>query len=699
MTNSGTPSSKLWIAGLLALSLIIAIAPRIDEYRDWQDDRAEYFAGDVATSNPDAYYYFRNARDVYAGLWDAESRDMLRHHPDGVARGSAPPLSRAIAFLARFTDGDVYQAGLWFSILSSCLFTIPLILYGLFVGWPAAGMLGGLFGIASGALISRTALSRVEPDGANLFALCGISLLFALLRPQSSPLRQIAVAAAAGISVALFATWYQKPALHLFLALCFVASTLVRRFPPRRLALVVAVFLLASNPLTLGDSARALFRYVEIYAALTFAPSAAVTETEDGSEALDETGAPAWSPLEFSSFSVQEQDRLALGKSLQLMLRPAWLAALGLLAFAGWAIYYWRIAAPLIPLILLGAMGLVTSKRFIMFLAPFPGFGLGVLVTLAARASLRRTRLAGHADVVSCALALGLFASFASSTAYNTRSASQFSTEMLSALQQCAEDLPTGAVVWHSWGHGYIVQDVMGAATYTDGGVPHPVIDHLLVKALSGSEPHVLQRTIAHLDSHPQEEVAAAFVADYESAYARMLAATDEITSPSYVLFTAISMAQLRSHARRGQWNPRTGRPGDLAYFQLRCLPAKGKTLECTNGANRSFFFDRIRGLFVSGAGQVQLERLVRVREGSVEAYRQFSPSGDLIVEMMVPPDPEGLTVYAMERAGFISLVNRLYVLGRADSSYLELVCDEFPHARMYRIKNDEGASSPANDL
>ena len=88
----------------------------------------------------------------------------------------------------------------------------------------------------------------------------------------------------------------------------------------------------------------------------------------------------------------------------------------------------------------------------------------------------------------------------------------------------------------------------------------------------------------------------------------------------------------------------------------------------------------------------------MRFREGSVEAHRRFSHSGHLIAEVVVPPGPDGPTVQVMEPNGFTSLINRLYLLGRASSGYLELVCDEGPHARMYRIANDEGASSPATD-
>ena len=131
-------SSRFVVAALLVLAIVLAFAPRVIDYRAWQDDRASYFAGDVVGSNPDAFFYLRAAREIYTGAWVAGERDRLRNHPDGFVRGDAPWLSRAIAFVARFTDGDVYWAGLWLSIATSSLFVLPLVLFAWSVGWPRA---------------------------------------------------------------------------------------------------------------------------------------------------------------------------------------------------------------------------------------------------------------------------------------------------------------------------------------------------------------------------------------------------------------------------------------------------------------------------------------------------------------------------------------------------------------------------------
>lgn len=122
-------SASIIVGLLFALAAIVTYAPRWDQYRDWQKDRATHFSGQVSISNPDAYYWFRTARELRSGEWYESDRDRLRHYPDGVLRGKAPWLAHAIAFTANWTNGDVYHAGLWLMVASSCLFIVPLSLY------------------------------------------------------------------------------------------------------------------------------------------------------------------------------------------------------------------------------------------------------------------------------------------------------------------------------------------------------------------------------------------------------------------------------------------------------------------------------------------------------------------------------------------------------------------------------------------
>jgi len=679
MASGSSSASRLVVAGLLVASVALAVAPAVRDYRTWQADRARYFAGEVVPSNPDSYYYLRAAREVYTGEWVPKERDRLRHHPDGAMRGDAPWLSAAIANLTHWTDGDVYEAGLWFAVATSSLFVVPAVLFGLFVGWPTAGLLAGLVGVASHAVASRTGIHRIEQDGLNLFAFWGICLLVALLRPSIGLARQLALSAMTGLSAAALVGWYAKAGLILVFAAGVGASGLAQRLALRRVALLVGVFLVFCNPLMLGDAARHLFGTAKIL-------SSTVAESQ-----TVETGAEtraAWSPLRFSSFRISERRSLGWERSLRMLMDPPWLAALGVLGFAGWVVFEWRRAAALLPLVALGAMG-PFIPRFLMYLAPLVGFGLGVCLTLGARAALGRTRFPAHADALACLLALVAGGMLLTRT--DDRARQVVPVDVLGSLQRCGEALPAGSVVWHSWGFGYVVQDVMGAATHTDGGEPNPVIDHLLVKALTGSDAQVLQRTFAYLERTPQRKAVAEFRKGYVGSYERLLSQASGPSSPSYVAFTPESMLQFPAHARRGQWDPETARPGSGNITTLRCWNPQSGRLRCRERGGRWFGVDVMEGSIEADDGSFSsnLSNLYRIVDGSIARVRPYADPSGLVFAILAPARDGAYLAYAMWEDEFESLVNQLYLLGRYDPRYLEPVCDEFPHARVYRVRED----------
>ena len=83
--------------------------------------------------------------------------------------------------------------------------------------------------------------------------------------------------------------------------------------------------------------------------------------------------------------TISEAAKVPMSEVLQQVLsEPTW-GWLGLIAFAIFAVRYWPSVIPLLPIVALGLLGFQSSRRFIMFLAPFVGFGLGVLLTIAIR--------------------------------------------------------------------------------------------------------------------------------------------------------------------------------------------------------------------------------------------------------------------------------------------------------------------------
>jgi dolichyl-diphosphooligosaccharide--protein glycosyltransferase len=90
------------------------------------------------------------------------------------------------------------------------------------------------------------------------------------------------------------------------------------------------------------------------------------------------------SPASFPNVvqTISEAARVPMSEVLRQVLINPLAGWLGFLGFALLAFLRWRVLIPLLPMLALGLLGFQTSRRFIMFLAPLIGVGLGFLLSL-----------------------------------------------------------------------------------------------------------------------------------------------------------------------------------------------------------------------------------------------------------------------------------------------------------------------------
>jgi dolichyl-diphosphooligosaccharide--protein glycosyltransferase len=506
----------------------------------------------------------------------------------------------------------------------------------------------------------------------NLFGLWWIASVFALPRQGMSTRYQLGLAALAGVSVALFVGWYDRAGFWLVLAASFLVCLIANGFATKRALALFAVFLACANPLYLVDSIGAIADYVADYLVPSLAGGAA--------------GSATLSPLEYASISsrIEEMRPSPLGESLSRICEPVWLAALGLLAFGIWAVREWRRAAPLAPIAALGLLGLLSARRFVMYLAPAAGFGLGLALTYCVRRAMVRTRFAPRADTVACILAFAAFALLAPGTFYDHRPGSPNSARLLASLQRARSQLPAGSVVWHSWGAGYLLQDALGAATFNDGERPNPVVDHLLVKGLTSDDPRELQRIVAHLMSRPRSEVTESFRADYEMAHAEMLAGDGEIPGDAFLLFTARSSVEFPGYYFRGQWDFRTGAGHYDEFHKLRCAHPRAGRFRCRDTDRQDVELDLSKGMVGQAA---PLEKALIIRDGAVTQELDYPHRSGHVLQIFFTSESASVIAFLMSPVVYASNLNQLYMLDRGDERYFEKVFDDFPVARLYRVK------------
>jgi len=95
---------------------------------------------------------------------------------------------------------------------------------------------------------------------------------------------------------------------------------------------------------------------------------------------IDDGTTPASFPNTMTTIS--EVDHVAMDEVLRRVLSNTTLDWIGFLGLFGVAIFKWRVLLPLLPMLALGVLSFQSSNRFIMYLAPFIGIGLGWLLQL-----------------------------------------------------------------------------------------------------------------------------------------------------------------------------------------------------------------------------------------------------------------------------------------------------------------------------
>ena len=670
-------------AAALGLLLLVTYAPRISLYQEVQADPSRYIADDVTVATADSFYWLRLAREHRER---AEGPPAAADEQNAATPRATPWPARALSIAADVTGGTVYTVAPVFALITSALFMIPMALFGARSGWPAAALVGATLGASSKALYQRTSMFNVDTDALILAGLWTACLLIATVRRETSLTRQLVTTAAAGLATAFVIAWHGNT----FYALVFLGTVplaaFARRIPSRRAALLTLVFALSVGPGNLLGSFQNLVDLTELYAPVVLDAGAKTEAVEPGprreAPADEATQVRIAELVDDTARSISESRRFPLRRTLDEILRPPWLAGLGLVLSLVWCVFAWRDAVALLPLLGLGVLGLIGSARFGLFLAPFAGFGLGVGLTVATRLVLDRVRATEWASVASICAAVPVAALLLSGTTWSEVSRAYYPASFLRSLQAARETVEPGATVWGHWSSSHVVRDQMRVDTPT-AGLPNPKLGHLYLGALVGDSPLDLQRTIAYLESRPRGAIRRAFDDDYFALRRAIAQGPGTISKEAYFALTHRSVRSFSNHYRRGRWSPASGWPSAQIIDRVSCEPMKNARARCS-GKYGTAAIDLRRGRF----GQLAISRFIITRDGHFE--REWAPphEADSVLVMALDSRASDFKAYVMSGDVASSLLVEMYLLGRHDPRFFELSYDGYPDLRVYRVRS-----------
>ena len=397
--------NNLWLfAGVLLVCFLVSAGVRYQQFETWKKAPANFFVGErPMMTTLDAPIWLRWAREYNEGT--LKEKRGLRSYPEHMetfnekfdkelsiplkytdlspsnkyATSSAgtkvirysdvPLLSFLVAHITPFFNYNYYLTGTLLVPLLASLFILPLGIYFFHIGLPLSGLLGGLIGSFASGYYMRSSIGRIDTDMLNLFFPV-LGALLILCASNSKTDRSILLySMGAGLCLFLFQWWYGKAGFALAYFMVLVLSLYIQQIRFQTILFSAMFFMLCVEPGNFMSSIGNMKSFFQTYFEIADAATGTV---------IDNGTSPATFPNVFTTIS--EVDSAPMEEVFRRVLSNTTLGWIGFLLFIVLAVFSWRKMLPLAPMLALGLMSFQSSNRFIMYLAPFIGIGLGLLL-------------------------------------------------------------------------------------------------------------------------------------------------------------------------------------------------------------------------------------------------------------------------------------------------------------------------------
>jgi len=676
------PSGRTYLLLIILLSLAAAFINfhvRSQQFTHWESHPEKFFVGNTPLfSTMDTGYFLGIAQslsrqnttnDFFARRSFPGGKKYKENAPD-LTPAKPPLLSSVIYWLA---DNDSPQAlletGNAIIPVTAAITAVAIILCFGATGYWLEGSVAAVGGGLSMAYLQRSSIGRIDTDQLNLgffYLLFGLAIWAGRAKQWQIGL---GITILAGLTARLFMEWYGKSELIWMSLFALFWMVLVCSRDWRRAAGYSALFTLLSGVqiVDIGGSA---------YIKESFA-----------------TGA-----LQFPNVltTVSEVTQIDFRNMLRQMTGSVGLGIIGLAGMVFWAVRHPVYAIALGPLAVFAMLNFIIGNRAIFYSAPAIWFGLAFIIITIGRGCYQMflTRIGGRQDlpqagnliitgVIASCLLMGSYLV----SPYKFVPQAAVPPKIVSALKSL-NNVATNedAVMASWWDYGYSSLLFNKLPVLADGGTQVAAPTFMMAKALLAP---TQQETAAILKFLAREGGSGiSSHADSQNSLFRYINASANQPAPTiYFMLTNQMTDWIYSISQIGNWDLDTGTaiPANgnangpaLSYDLLQCKPMTSPSQLNCNG----HVFDLRSGKV---DGNLVLDGAVRTRNGRQVGGVGF-PGNQLNVLQMAEID-QTQQFYLLHRDLFQSSFNQLFHLGRADSALFEMVYDDYPHARIFRLQ------------
>ncbi len=755
--------NNFWLFfGVLLVCFAVSVGIRYQQFVTWKKTPEMFFVGErPMMTTLDAPYWLRMAREYNEGTFGM--KDYLRNYPkstetfrktyesklsipkqfkdhkseSGIKDSSLetknihykdiPLLSFLVAHLAPLLNYNYYLTGTLLVPVMASLFILPLGIYFFKIGFPLSGLLGGLIGSFASGYYMRTSIGRIDTDMLNLFFPLIAALLILLSSRAKSERQVLLYSIGVGLSLFFFQWWYNKSGFTWAYFTTLIVFLFVKKIRFDTIILSAFLFVLCSDPKIFMSAISNIKGVVDAY---FMNDATAQVFVEKGVN-------PSTFPNTISTIS--EANKVQLEEVLRRVLSNTMIVWAGFFGLFWMVLFRWRDFLPLVPLLGLALLSFYSSNRFIMFLAPFIGIGLGWLLTLMIEGGFifwptkhseskqkkgKETRLESKKSKFISLLNMEYvnslkndfsddsiikknihrfkFLDFQGFIGWNwvrqgilymvmgiffwvisTQTAISFvpgpsiHTRIYSSFLEVKNRIPNNSVLLTWWDYGYSIIDATGLATFHDGGAQMSPKTYFIARGLISSEPDEIFYITQYLATKGNRGIAENNTSPKDLLRA-VMHPQNKPWDPIYLFFTADMTGKYGAISKLGSWDIEKGGSKPRGYQNLACNKITSILMNC-RGATIDLRTGKINS-------NLALRRLIFIRNGQVFQEKKFEHNNGFTLQLIVAGN-NIIEVQLIDEEVFKSNYNQMFLLGRYRKDLFEETYNSFPFSRLYRIK------------
>jgi dolichyl-diphosphooligosaccharide--protein glycosyltransferase len=734
--------NNVWLfVGVLLACFAVSVEVRYQQFETWELTPQAYFVGErPMMTTLDAPHWLRMAREYNEGVF--RQKGGLTSYPEGkeafrelsvkelsipltytdptlfsssssatheINYRDVPLLSFLIANLSPFFNYNYYLTGTLLIPVLASLFIFPLGFFFFRIGVPVSGLLGGLIGSFASGYYMRSSIGRIDTDMLNLFFPVLAGLLILLAGKAKTERNVLLYALGTGLSLLLFQWWYDRVGFTLVYFMVLVFSLVIQRVRLRTILAGAFLFVLSAEPASFMRGTDNVQYFLKGYFTI-----------EKTREVVIDNGTTQAS-FPNTMMTISEVDHVPMDEVLRRVLSNTTFDWIGLLAFFGLAVFRWRVLLPLLPILALGVLSFQSSNRFIMYLAPFVGIGLGWVLQLAVEGGFyvltqrrkddklkegtkalrhKGTELKGGTEEkefqsfkvskfqsvdgwnwgrqIFLYGGMGVFFLVISGqTAISFVPGPSIHTGLYATFLEVKKRVPEDAALLTWWDYGYAITDATGLATFHDGGHQQTPKTYFIARGLISADPKELYDITQYLATEGNRGIAENNTSP-EALLAAVRNPQQKPWDPIYLFFTADMTGKYGSISKLGSWDIVNGGSKPRGYQNLNCNKITNAEMNC-----RGAKIDLKAGAINKG---IPLKRMVFIRDGKVLREQKFGHAQGHTLQLLVV-GKKIVEVQLIDEVVFRSNYNQMFLLGRYEGELFEETYNAFPFSRLFRVK------------